>query len=52
MCQKRTESICFPNRCGLNGLCKPGLKPDEFSCECYPGYFGDFCESVLEGIIL
>lgn len=48
-CNISAKNICNPNHCGDNGICRPVLNSDEFFCDCFPGYFGDFCESTIEG---
>jgi len=48
-CNVRLENICSENPC-LNGYCVPGFEPGDFSCKCFPGFSGHFCDSVLEGL--
>lgn len=39
---------CVPNPCSTNGACQVSqTNPTLFTCQCNPGYYGTYCESMI-----
>ncbi|KFM81706.1 hypothetical protein X975_10375, partial [Stegodyphus mimosarum] len=46
-CGEEKTDFCNPNPCKNDGLCKPSewpSLPHLVTCECSPGFEGEFCE--------
>ncbi len=49
-CQNR-KSVCDPNPCLNSGICYEATT-GQAACVCQNGTFGNFCETLLKGILI